>query len=78
MVGERGIERTPFEACNIPAFDSGNADHMKLAELSQAAHAKVARLEFTGQVVAARRQARAAVEPEVAEIDKIARRLLGL
>lgn len=75
--GERDIHRTPFEACNIPPFDPANADHLALAQLSQAAHQAVAQLEFKGGVVAIRRQARAAVESQIAAIDIIAKRILG-
>ncbi|HVO42240.1 MAG TPA: hypothetical protein VMT34_06445, partial [Aggregatilineales bacterium] len=76
--GERDIHRTPFEACAIPPFDPANADHVALARLSQEAHARVAETPLTGQVVAARRAARAAVEAQIAAIDVIARRVLGL
>jgi len=76
--GERDIHRTPFEACAIPPFDASDPDHLELARLSQEAHAVVAQIEFTGAVVKARRTARAAVEAQIAAIDEIARRILGL
>jgi hypothetical protein len=76
--GERGIERTPFEACAIPPFNPANADHMALARLSQAAHAIVKDTPLSGQVVKARGLAREAVADQIAAIDEIARRVLGL
>ncbi|MEP7285850.1 MAG: N-6 DNA methylase [Chloroflexota bacterium] len=76
VVGQRHIHRTPFETCAIAPFDPANADHIALARLSQAAHAQVAATPLTGQVVMARRQARAAVESQIAAIDEIARRVL--
>jgi hypothetical protein len=78
VVGERGIERTPFEACAIPPFDPANPDHAELARQSQQAHEIVAATPLTGGVVKARRMARAAVAVEIEAIDVIARRVLGL
>jgi hypothetical protein len=77
-VGERDITRTPFEACAIPAFDAADPDHQELARLSQEAHAIIAQTTFTGGVVKARRIARAAVAAQLAAIDVVARRVLGL
>jgi len=80
--GERDIHRTPFEACAIPPFDAANEKHQALAALSQSAHASVAALKdaggITGGVVSIRRQARAAVESQLAAIDVLARDLLAL
>lgn len=78
-VGPRHITRLPFEVCPIPPFDAGDGDHQRLAALSQAAHAAVAALDLTaGGVVAARKRAREAARAQLAEIDLIAQRLLGL
>jgi hypothetical protein len=76
--GERDISRTPFEACAIPPFDPASADHLELARLSREAHAVIAQTEITGSVYKARDIARAAVAAQIAAIDEIARRVLGL
>ncbi|HLJ80048.1 MAG TPA: N-6 DNA methylase, partial [Ktedonobacterales bacterium] len=79
LYGPRHIHRRPFEVCPIPEFDASNADHLRLAELSEAAHAAVAALDLReGGVVAARKKAREAARGHIREIDAIARRLLGL
>lgn len=82
VVGQRHVQRIPFEVCAIPLFDPANADHLELARLSQQAHDLVAQAiangTISGQVVAARRGARAAAAEQIAAIDEIARRLLGL
>ncbi len=77
-VGERDISRTPFEACAIQKFDAAIPDHMALARLSKAAHEAVAGAVLSGQVVKARKMARASVEGLIAEIDGVAKRVLGL
>jgi hypothetical protein len=51
---------------------------VELARLSVAAHAQVAAATLEGEVVKARRGARAAAAAEIAAIDTIARRVLGL
>jgi len=80
--GERDITRTPFEACAIPQFDPANADHSELARLSVQAHAAIDMLKIggglKGSVYKIREQARAAAKNEIAAIDIIARRVLGL
>jgi hypothetical protein len=78
IVGQRHIHRTPFEACAIPPFDSADPDHLELARLSRSAHEIIAQTALTGEVVRARRDARAAVAAEIAAIDAIARRVLGI
>ncbi len=88
--GPRDIHRRPFEVCAIPQFDPANADHQRLAALSQQAHALVSALalgeagadDANGDapakgVVAARKQARAATAEVIAQIDEIARRVVG-
>jgi hypothetical protein len=77
-IGERDVHRTPFEACAIPPFDQDNPDHLKLARLSREAHKIISETEFTGAVVKARNIAREAVAEQIAAIDVIARRVLGL
>ncbi|MDX1992875.1 MAG: N-6 DNA methylase [bacterium] len=81
-VGERDISRTPFEACAIPPFDAANPDHLALAKLSQDAHESVDVLKrgggLKGGVVSIRRAARKAADSQIAAIDAIARRVLGM
>lgn len=80
--GERDIHRTPFEASTIPPFDPANPDHCELARLSREAHAAVEMLKtgggLKGSVYKIREQARAAAAAQIAAIDVIARRVLGL
>lgn len=79
LFGARHIHRRPFEVCPIPPYDPGNAEHQRLAALSQEAHGIVGGLDLrAGGVVAARKQARQAARAQIAEIDAIAQRLLGL
>ena len=79
LFGARHIHRRPFEVCGIPEYDANNSDHQQLAALSQAAHVAVATLDLSvGGVVAARKQARTKAQPQIAAIDAIAQRLLGL
>jgi hypothetical protein len=78
LFGERDITRTPFEACAIPPFAAADPDHRELARLSRAAHAVIADVRPQGEVVRARRLAREAVAAQIAAIDAIARRVLGL
>jgi hypothetical protein len=81
-IGIRHIHRTPFEACAIPPYVATDPDHAALVALSQAAHTAIADLKqmdgLNGGVVTNRRRARAAVAAQLAEIDVIARRVLGL
>jgi hypothetical protein len=80
--GERDVHRTPFEACEIPPFDSNNADHCKLARLSMDAHQAIEMLKvgggLKGDVYKLRDQARTAVKEQRAAIDEVTRRVLGL
>jgi hypothetical protein len=79
LFGERDITRRPFEYCAIPVFNPKNKDHARLAKLSQQAHAAVAELSLEGMGTArARAAARQAAASKLAEIDPIARRLIGL
>lgn len=80
--GERHIHRIPFEACAIPPFDTNNGDHIAIVKLSEKAHQEVMDLQkrraYKGNVVAIRKQARKAAEHQIAAIDVIARRVLGM
>lgn len=40
-MGERHIQRLPFQIANIPVFDRNREDHMKLAKISMRCHRKV-------------------------------------
>jgi transposase len=60
------------------AGHAADPDHRALARLSRAAHAIIADVRPQGEVVRARRLAREAVAGEIAAIDGIARRVLGL
>lgn len=82
--GHRDIHRTPFEACVIPLFDETDADHIELAQLSQAAHAKIAENKLmeenrllNGGSGRARGRARELVAAEIDAINKIAKRALA-
>lgn len=76
--GERDIHRAPFEACAIPPFDLANPDHRELVRLSKVAHALITQTRPEGEVERARRLAREAVAGQMADIDVVARRILGL
>jgi hypothetical protein len=80
--GERDITRLPFEACEIPPFDPSDEIHLALAQLSQDAHEAIRMLKLggglKGSVYAIRKQARAAVAAQLAAIDALAKRVLGL
>ena len=62
----------------VPPCNPTDSDHVDLAWLSQKLHDIVVAAELSGEVVKARRLARAAVAAEIAAIDVIARRVLGL
>ena len=83
MWGARHIQRTPFEACAIPIFDTRNPDHLELARLSIAAHEKIEEMKgmeenqlLNGGPGRARNKAREIVASEINAIDKIVRPLL--
>lgn len=78
LYGERDIGRRPF-MLPIPKFDERNRLHLKLAELSVQCHSKIASLTFTKESTASiRREAKEAVEKEVAMIDELVSSLLKL
>ena len=81
--GARHIHRTPFEACAIPIFDEDNPNHLELARLSQAAHAKIEEMKgmeenqlLNGGPGRARGRAREIVSDEISAIDDIVRTIL--
>ena len=76
LFGERSIHRRPF-MLPIPKFDKKNHIHLMLAELSKKCHSKIASLEFTKKSAAGmRKEAREAVETEIAEINQLVSQLL--
>ncbi|MEM1718784.1 MAG: N-6 DNA methylase [Thermosphaera sp.] len=78
LFGERDIGRRPF-MFPIKAFDKNNSSHIRLAELSKKCHVKVSSIKFTKKSTSGlRKEARNAVKEEIAEIDEIVSRLLGL
>lgn len=80
LMGARHIHRTPLEACGIPPFDAGNAEHLKLAALSREAHAAVELLKtgggLSGGVSSIRKRAREAVQKQLTAIDEIVQRIV--
>ncbi|MEM2370768.1 MAG: N-6 DNA methylase [Candidatus Bathyarchaeia archaeon] len=77
LFGERDIQRRPF-MFSIPKFNKNDQSHIRLAELSEICHAKVASSKFTKKSTAGlRKEARKAVKKEIAEINEIVSQLLG-
>jgi SAM-dependent methyltransferase len=78
LFGERDIVRRPF-MLPIPKFDPNNPDHRRLAELSKICHVKASRVRLTKESVGSRRkEVRDALKGEIAEINAIVSRILGL
>ncbi|MCS7207900.1 MAG: N-6 DNA methylase [Dehalococcoidia bacterium] len=80
LLGERHISRWPFEVLPIPKFDPRNRVHLRLAALSEACHAKVARMgPFSGDtsIGRLRRQVRETLREEIKEIDALVQKMLG-
>jgi hypothetical protein len=76
--GERDIVRRPFEALPIPKFDTKDKRHLRLAELSQECHQKVAQLALEGKPIGfLRNKVREQLSPELDEIDKLVRSVLS-
>jgi len=79
LMGERDITRRPFEACNIPIFDSSNELHREIAALSAAARAELLPFasKMPGPVAQARKFAREHVEGKLARLDELTRHVLN-
>jgi len=76
--GERHIYRRPFEVVSIPRFDSNDARHQRLSDISKACHEKVAALELTGKSIGfLRGKVRQQLVPELEEIDKLVKEILS-
>jgi len=76
--GERDIERRPFEALPIPKFDAQNRGHLRLAELSQECHHKVAQLALEGKSIGSlRNKVREMFRADLEQIDKLVKNILS-
>jgi hypothetical protein len=76
--GERDIERRPFEALPIPKFDGRDKRHLRLAELSQECHRKVAQLALEGKSIGLlRNKVREHLSTELDEIDELVKAILA-
>jgi len=82
LFGERDIHKRPLQL-PIPRFDPANADHDRLAELSQECHRKVS--EVLPQIAARyrsigkmRSEVRRLVQSQLEEIDGLVQRLLQI
>jgi len=75
--GERDIHRRPFEVVGIPKFDAKDPRHLKLAEISQQCHQKVAALKLEGGSIGQLRgKVRKELAQELAEIDALVKDIL--
>jgi hypothetical protein len=77
--GERDITRLPFRVLPIPKYDPDDPLHKELAAISKACHSKVAALvpKMTrGDIGRQRREIRRILKAELAEIDRLVRKLL--
>jgi hypothetical protein len=76
--GERDIYRRPFEVLPIPKFDAQDKRHLRLAELSQECHRKVAQLTLEGKSIGSlRNKVRDYLSTELDEIDKLVKAILA-
>jgi DNA-binding protein Fis len=76
-LGARDIVRRPFEVVPIPRFNSEDAKHQKLTELSKECHEKVAKLALTGKSIGLlRNKVREHLKEELAEIDSLVKSIL--
>lgn len=81
--GARHIQRTPFEACAIPIYETDNPDHWRLARLSIEAHERIEDMKgmdenqlLNGRAGRARARAREILADEISAMDEIVRRLI--
>ena len=76
--GERDIYRRPFEVLPIPKFDAKDKNHLRLTELSQECHRKVAQLALEGKSIGLlRNKVRDYLSTELHEIDKLVKAILA-
>ena len=78
LMGERDIHRRPFEACDIPLYDSANELHREIAAVSAAACTELLPLasKMPVPVAQARKFARGRVAGKLARLDELTRQLL--
>jgi hypothetical protein len=78
LMGERDIHRRPFEACNIPPFDSSDKLHQRIAEISAAARNELLSIvpRMKTPVGTARGDARRLVQGKLSHLDTLAAELL--
>jgi hypothetical protein len=78
LYGERDIIRRPF-MFSIPKFNPNELIHKRLAELSKICHEKASKVKLTKKSVAGKRkEIREALKSEIAEINELVSKLLGL
>jgi len=76
--GEREVQRRPFEVLLIPKFDAKDKKHLRLAELSQECHRRVAQLALEGKSIGSlRNKVRDYLSTELHEIDKLVKTILA-
>ena len=76
--GERQIARLPLEAVPIPKFNSKDEKHLRLAELSEKCHHKVAHLALKGESIGfLRNKVREHLSHELEEIDRLVKDILS-
>jgi len=76
LLGPRAIHRRPF-LLPIPRFDSGNATHKELAQISRQCHAVIAALD-TEQTRNPRARARTALRPELDRVNVLVSEVLRI
>jgi len=75
--GERDIHRRPFEVVDIPKFDANDERHLKLAEISNGCHNKVASLKMEGHNIGQLRgKVRTALANELQDINTLVRNII--
>jgi SAM-dependent methyltransferase len=79
LMGERHIHRRPFEACNIPLFDSANELQQKIARVAAAAREELVNIvpKLQSPVAQARAAVRDLVAGRLAQLEQLTRQLLG-
>ena len=79
LMGERDIHRRPFEACDIPLFDSGNKLHQQIARVSAEARAELLPIVPKMQlpVAGARAAARELVAGKLNRLNELTAKLLN-
>ncbi len=79
LMGERDIHRRPFEACDIPLFDSSNKLHQQIAKVSAEARADLLSIVPKMQlpVASARAAARELVAGKLNRLNELAAKLLN-